>query len=50
MATLPVSPESLIAQFGPSLNFPKPEGIAGRDEPDAVVKTQIGRASCRERV
>jgi assimilatory nitrate reductase catalytic subunit len=39
MATLPVSPESLIAQFGPSLNFPKPGGIAGRDEPDAVVKT-----------
>ena len=39
MATLPASPESLIAQFGPSLNFPKPEGIPGRDEPDAVVKT-----------
>ncbi|MBE2203282.1 MAG: molybdopterin oxidoreductase family protein [Chthoniobacterales bacterium] len=39
MATLPASVESLIARFGPSLNFPNPEGIAGRDEPDAVVKT-----------
>ena len=39
MATLPIPVEDIIAQFGPSLNFPNPEGIAGRDEPDAVVKT-----------
>jgi len=39
MATLPISAEEIIARFGPSLNFPKPEGISGRDEPDEVVKT-----------
>lgn len=39
MATLPISSEEIIAQFGPSLNFPNPEGIPGRDEPDEVVKT-----------
>ncbi len=39
MATLPVPVENLIARFGPHLNFPRAEGIPGRDEPDAVVKT-----------
>ena len=39
MATLPATAETLIARFGPTLNFPKPEGIPGRDTPDAVVKT-----------
>lgn len=39
MATLPIPAEDIIARFGPSLNFPNPEGIAGRDEPDEVVKT-----------
>jgi assimilatory nitrate reductase catalytic subunit len=39
MATLPVPAEEIIARFGPSLNFPNPEGVPGRDEPDAVVKT-----------
>ena len=39
MATLPVSAEEVIAQFGPSLNFPPAQGYPGRDEPDAVVKT-----------
>ncbi|MCU0771357.1 MAG: molybdopterin oxidoreductase family protein [Verrucomicrobia bacterium] len=39
MATLPVTAENLIAQFGPSLNFPPVQGYPGRDEPDEVVKT-----------
>lgn len=39
MATLPIPVEDIIAKFGPSLNFPSLEGIPGRDEPDAVVKT-----------
>lgn len=39
MATLPATAETLIARFGPTLNFPRPEGIPGRDTPDAVVKT-----------
>ncbi len=39
MATLPISVETIISQYGPSLNFPSPEGIPGRDEPDAVIKT-----------
>jgi len=39
MATPPVPLDQIIAKYGPSLNFPRPEGIAGRDEPDAVVKT-----------
>src|SRR2546426_2887284 len=39
MATLPISAEAVIARFGPSLNFPPPEGYPGRDEPDEVVKT-----------
>lgn len=39
MATLPIPIEDLIARHGPHLNFPRPEGIPGRDEPDAVVKT-----------
>jgi assimilatory nitrate reductase catalytic subunit len=39
MATLPIPAENLIKKFGPTLNFPNPEGIPGRDEPDAVVKT-----------
>jgi assimilatory nitrate reductase catalytic subunit len=39
MATVPVPVEEIIARFGPSLNFPNPEGVPGRDEPDAVVKT-----------
>lgn len=39
MATVPVSQEEIIARFGPSLHFPNPQGVPGRDEPDAVVKT-----------
>ena len=39
MATLPISANDIIAQFGPSLNFPRADGIPGRDDPDAVVKT-----------
>ncbi len=39
MAHLPVSPEKLIEQFGPHLNYPPQEGFVGRDEPDKVVKT-----------
>ncbi|MDA3874467.1 MAG: molybdopterin oxidoreductase family protein [Kiritimatiellae bacterium] len=39
MATPPIPLEDIIERFGPSLHFPRPEGIVGRDEPDAVVKT-----------
>lgn len=39
MAKLPIPAEELIARFGPSLNFPPPQGYPGRDEPDEVVKT-----------
>lgn len=39
MATLPVSAERLIGEFGPHKNYPSPEGYPGRDEPDKVVKT-----------
>ncbi len=39
MAKLPVAPETIIEQFGPSLNFPPQEGFPGRDEPDKVVNT-----------
>ena len=39
MATLPVPAERLIEKFGPHKNYPPKEGYAGRDEPDAVVKT-----------
>jgi len=39
MATLPVSAEQIIEQFGPHLHYPKPEGFPGRDEPDRVVET-----------
>ncbi len=39
MATVPVPLEDIIARFGPSLNFPNPGGVPGRDEPDEVVKT-----------
>jgi assimilatory nitrate reductase catalytic subunit len=39
MAKLPVSPEQLIADFGPHKNYPPREGFLGRDEPDEVVKT-----------
>jgi len=39
MAKLPVSPEQLIADFGPHKNYPPREGFPGRDEPDEVVKT-----------
>lgn len=39
MARLPVSPETLVAQFGPRLGFPPKEGFPGRDEPDRVVPT-----------
>lgn len=39
MAKLPVSPEQLINEFGPHLNYPPREGYPGRDEPDQVVKT-----------
>ncbi|WP_142688356.1 molybdopterin oxidoreductase family protein [Chitinophaga polysaccharea] len=39
MAKLPVSPEKIIEDFGPHLNFTPTEGYPGRDEPDATVKT-----------
>lgn len=39
MAKLPVSPEKIIDDFGPHLNFTPTEGYPGRDEPDATVKT-----------
>lgn len=39
MAKLPVPVEQIIEKFGPSLHFPKPEGIPGRDEPDRIVET-----------
>lgn len=39
MAKLPVSPEQIIDQFGPHLNYPPQHGFPGRDEPDKVVKT-----------
>lgn len=39
MAKLPVSPDQLIADFGPHKNYPPKEGFVGRDEPDEVVKT-----------
>jgi assimilatory nitrate reductase catalytic subunit len=39
MAKLPVSPEDIIEQYGPHLNFAPREGYAGRDEPDRSVKT-----------
>ncbi|MDF2190613.1 molybdopterin oxidoreductase family protein [Paraflavitalea sp. CAU 1676] len=39
MARLPVSPEKIIEQFGPHLNYAPKEGYVGRDEPDRTVKT-----------
>lgn len=39
MAKLPIPAEQIIEEFGPSLHFPKPEGIPGRDEPDKIVET-----------
>ncbi len=39
MARLPVSPDALVAQYGPRLGFPPKEGFPGRDEPDRVVPT-----------
>lgn len=39
MSKLPVSPEKLIEQFGPHLNYAPQEGYVGRDEPDKTVKT-----------
>lgn len=39
MAKLPASPEKIIADFGPHLNFAPQEGYPGRDEPDATIKT-----------
>ncbi|HUG80033.1 MAG TPA: molybdopterin oxidoreductase family protein [Bryobacterales bacterium] len=39
MATLPVSIDRLIDDYGPHKNYPPREGFPGRDEPDAVVKT-----------
>lgn len=39
MATLPISIEELINQFGPHKNYPPREGFPGRDEPDRVVET-----------
>ncbi len=49
MATVPTSLEEIIKQFGPSLNFPNPEGIpAGiradirveRPEPSLLAQTE----------
>lgn len=39
MAKLPVVEEKIIAEYGPSLNFVNTDEIAGRDEPDKIVKT-----------
>ena len=39
MAKLPIPVEQIIAQFGPHLHFPDPEGTPGRDEPDRIVET-----------
>ncbi|WP_164121962.1 MULTISPECIES: molybdopterin oxidoreductase family protein [Sphingobacterium] len=39
MAKIPISVEDIIEKFGPTLNFPNPEGIPGRDEPDKIVET-----------
>ena len=39
MATLPVSAERLIEQFGPHKHYAPKEGFVGRDEPDKVVET-----------
>src|SRR5690606_34157536 len=39
MAELPIPVEQIIAQFGPHLHFPDPEGTPGRDEPDRIVET-----------
>src|SRR5690606_21581267 len=39
MAKLPIPPEQIIERFGPTLNFPSPEGSPGRDEPDKIVET-----------
>lgn len=39
MARLPVSPEKIIQNFGPHLNYAPQEGYVGRDEPDKSVKT-----------
>lgn len=39
MAHLPTSPETLVQEFGPHLNYPPLEGFVGRDEPDKIVQT-----------
>lgn len=39
MSKLPIDPATIIAQFGPHLNYPPKEGYTGRDEPDKVVET-----------
>lgn len=39
MAKLPIDVDRIIDEFGPHLNFPRPEGIEGRDEPDKIVET-----------
>lgn len=39
MACLPVPAERLIREFGPHLNYPSADQAAGRDEPDAAVRT-----------
>jgi assimilatory nitrate reductase catalytic subunit len=39
MAKLPALEETLVAQFGPHLNYPPREGYPGRDEPDKIVET-----------
>lgn len=39
MAKLPVTPEKIIKDFGPHLNFPPKEGFPERQEPDKIVNT-----------
>lgn len=39
MATLPISADQLINEFGPHKNYAPRDGFSGRDNPDAVVKT-----------
>ncbi|MBV7531088.1 molybdopterin oxidoreductase family protein [Chitinophaga sp. sic0106] len=39
MAKQPTSTDKIINDFGPHLNYAPQEGYAGRDEPDATVKT-----------
>lgn len=39
MAKPPIDETTLVDQFGPRLNYPPPEGLPGREEPDDIVET-----------